>query len=299
VAERKKPFETLHSLLESLNAPEPAESDKDEDAFVSDDLDEILNTTYKSPGLRWRLTALNKALGSLRKGDFGFIFARPETGKTTFLASEVTYLATQCAGPVLWINNEEVHDKVKSRIYQATFGVTLDDLLQNTQKYRTAYLESMAGKILMPKNKSFSKHEIEKYCKRYKPSLIVIDQIDKITGFNADREDLVLGAIYQWARELAKLYGPVIGVCQADGSGENVRWLTMGHVANAKTSKQAEADFILGIGAIHDSGWERVRFLNISKNKLAGDPDSDNTKRHGKMEVLINPEVARYEDFKK
>ena len=32
---------------------------------------------------------MNQALGSLRKGDFGFFFARPETGKTT--------LAMQCA----------------------------------------------------------------------------------------------------------------------------------------------------------------------------------------------------------
>jgi hypothetical protein len=49
----------------------------------------------------------------------------------------------------------------------------------------------------------------------------------------------------------------------------------MNNVANAKTSKQAEADWILGIGAVHDQGWESVRFMNISKNKLFGDSDSD------------------------
>lgn len=269
-----------------------------ESTFVSDNLNELLDSTYNTSGLRWRLSALNRSLGSLRKGDFGFVFARPETGKTTFLSSEVSYMAQQAEGPVLWINNEEVNDKVKSRIYQAACGVTLEQLLSNPDKWDTEYKLLLAGKILMPKQASYSRRDIEKLCKRYRPSLIIFDQIDKITGFDADREDLLLGAIYQWARDLAKMYGPVIGVCQADGSGENTRWLTMGNVANAKTSKQAEADWILGIGAIHDTGWEQIRFLNISKNKLAGDKDTDPKLRHGKMEVLIQPEIARYKDMK-
>ena len=93
---------------------------------------------------------------------------------------------------------------------------------------------------------------------------------------------------------MAKTYGPVIGITQADGSGDNVRWLTMNNVANAKTSKQAEADWILGIGAVHDIGFEYVRFLHLSKNKLAGDEDTIPELRHGRMEVMIDPAVARY-----
>lgn len=70
--------------------------------FVSDDLNELLKATVQAPGLRWRLQCLNASLGSLRKGDFGFLFARPETGKTTFLASELTFMAEQARGPILW-----------------------------------------------------------------------------------------------------------------------------------------------------------------------------------------------------
>jgi len=61
----------------------------DEFEFVTDSLSEIISNIFQKPGLRWRLNALNKSLGSLRKGNFGFVFARPETGKTTFLASEM------------------------------------------------------------------------------------------------------------------------------------------------------------------------------------------------------------------
>jgi replicative DNA helicase len=300
VAEAKIPYDKLAPLLASLNEEENQENEQsDEDDFVTDDLAQIVNVTYQSPGLRWRLKTLNLMLGSLRKGNFGFVFARPETGKTTFLSSEVTYFAEQLAEGdiVLWLNNEEVHENVRLRQFQAASACQLEQLLANVPFYQQEFLKKTGGRIKMPTLKSFSKQDVERLCKKYKPKLIVVDQIDKITGFAADREDLLLGSIYQWARELAKQYGPVIGVCQADASGENQKWLTMANVANAKTSKQAEADWILGIGKIHDTGWDNIRFLHLSKNKLFGDPDSDPKLRHGRCEVVIDPTTARYQDL--
>ena len=265
---------------------------------VTDDLESLLNATYKTPGLRWRLGCLNQSIGSLRKGDFGFVFARPETGKTTFLTSEVSNFVSQINGEscVLWIVNEEQPEKVMLRVIQAYFGITLEDLYGNIQHYRKLFKEQTGGRFKLYDSTASNKHAVESLCKKHLPALIVFDQIDKIQGFKADREDLLLGAIYQWARDLAKRYAPVIGVTQADGSGEGVRWLTMANVANAKTAKQAEADWILGIGAIPDSGWESVRFFNISKNKLLGDTDSKPDLRHGKLTAIIEPQQARYRD---
>lgn len=270
--------------------------------WVSDDLTELANSALKTKGLRWRLKTLNQMLGSLRKGDFGFVFARPESGKTTFLASEVTYMCEQLSeedGPILWINNEEQSDKVKIRCYQASLGLDLSTLLSNLPKHTEQFLEKTKGKLKINKDAAtIHKREVERLCKELKPSLIIFDQIDKIVGFENDREDLKLGAIYQWARELAKLYAPVIAVCQADGSGEGVKWLTMSNVANAKTAKQAEADWILGIGKVNDAGYDSLRFLHLSKNKLIGDEDSIPDLRHGRMETLIEPNIARYRDLR-
>ena len=263
---------------------------------ITDDLESLLNATYKTPGLRWRLNCLNQSIGSLRRGDFGFIFARPETGKTTFLCSELSAFITQTPGEILCIVNEEQPEKVMLRVIQAFFGITLDTLYGNIQHYRKLFKEQTGGRFKLYDSTASNKNSVEALCKKHLPALIVFDQIDKIQGFKADREDLLLGAIYQWARDLAKRYAPVIGVTQADGSGEGVRWLTMANVANAKTAKQAEADWILGIGAIPDSGWESVRFFNISKNKLLGDTDSNPELRHGKLTAIIEPAIARYRD---
>jgi hypothetical protein len=298
-AEGKTNSEKLLGLFGELENQEHPPEEEAAD-FVEEGLSDLIEQTYNQPGLRWRLAWLNKTLGSLRKGDFGFVFARPETGKTTFLASEISYMAEQLGendGPIIWFNNEEQSKKVKVRVYQSSLGKQLFELSNNVEGNDQEYLAKTKNKIKISNNKVISKSYIEHVCRKYKPSLIIFDQIDKIQGFKADRKDLELGAIYIWARDLAKQFCPVIGICQADGTGENVRYLTMGHVADAKTSKQAEADWILGIGCIHDTGWENVRFLNISKNKLQGDVDTDPTQRHGKTEVLIQPEIARYKDL--
>jgi hypothetical protein len=130
-----------------------------------------------------------------------------------------------------------------------------------------------------------------------KPALIVQDQTPKVKGFAADRDDLRLGAIFQWTRELAKEYCPIIGVSQADGSAENQKWLTMEHVANVKTAAQAEADWILGIGKVNAEGAQFTRYLNLSKNKLSGDRDTLPDLRHLRAETYIEPQIARYKDI--
>lgn len=296
VSEGRKSYTTLLDFYTKLSDKEEVE----EINFVSDDLEYLYETAVRTKGLRWRLKTLNKMLGSLRKGDFGFIFARPETGKTTFLASEVTYMAGQLpddAGPIIWFNNEEQGSKVQIRTYQASLGVELPKLFSNRELAKEEFMKRTKGKIKIFDDASINKRQVEYICRQLKPSLIIFDQIDKIQGFANDREDLRLGSIYIWARELAKTYCPVIGVTQADGSGDGVKWLTMSNVANAKTAKQAEADWILGIGASNDLGFEHVRYLHLSKNKLSGDEDSDPAMRHGKAEVIIKPEIARYADL--
>jgi replicative DNA helicase len=301
VAEGRAELSKVLQQVQELQDTDASTSDEasDETIFVTNDLEQLANASVKQPGIKFRLGLLRRSLGSLRQGDFGFVFARPETGKTTFLASEVSYFIDQVpeSNPIIWFNNEEQGDKVHLRVYQAYFGITLEELLSNIPKYNKLFQEQTKGRFKLVDRATLTKREVESIVKKYKPSLILFDQIDKIKGFDADREDLVLGAIYQWAREIAKQYCPVIGICQADGTGENVRFLTMANVANAKTAKQAEADWILGIGTIHDTGWESIRFFHLSKNKLMGDDETDPKLRHLKDQCLIKPEIARYEDL--
>lgn len=296
VSEGLKPFSDLLPLLEKINSSTALVDTSMGLSLVSDDLQELYNDRDSQQGLRWRLNTLNRSLGSLRKGDFGFIFARPETGKTTFLASEISYFAEQTKQPILWFNNEEQGNKVQLRVYQAACNATYTQLHSNISHYQELYNVRTNRLIKIYDSASITTNDVTKLCKDHSPGCIIFDQLDKIKGIQGDRDDLRLGQIYIWARELAKTYCPVIGVCQSDATGEGKRWLTMDNVANAKTAKQAEADWIIGIGKTHNESEEYLRYLSICKNKLIGDDDTDPVLRHGHLTVRINPFVARYED---
>ena len=293
VAEGKKPLGTLQKAYSALQ-------DKDarlDTEFVSDDLEALYTATAGGSGLRWPLDCLNKSLGPLRKGNFGIVFARPEVGKTTFVTQFATFAATQVVKPILYFNNEQAGVEVKLRLYQSAFGVNTQDLFNNRSKYKELYQQLTKGLIYLLDDAILSKETVETVVEQCQPSLIIFDQLDKVYGFNDDRYDLELGQRYQWARELAKAYCPVIGVTQADASGENIKYLTMSNVANSKTSKAAEADWILGIGANQNDDFKLYRYFNISKNKLLGDEYTNPELRHGRFQLIIEPEIARYREI--
>jgi len=287
----------VEELLNKFNELEHEDTETKEAKPVNMDLHEIYKSQIQTPGLRWRLDWLNKSLGSLRKGDFGFIFARPETGKTTFLASEMTHMVSQTDGDILWFNNEEQGKKVAVRCFQALFGLTNKELFDNKENNANEYKQQVGSRIkIYDYEDSSSVSRIESIIKDTNPSLIIFDQIDKVRGFKNDRYDLELKKLYQWAREMAKLYAPVIAVSQAGGTGEGKLWLTMDDVDSSKTAKQGEADWILGIGKEQDN-TSNMRYLNISKNKLLGDADTLPDLRHGNQQVMIKPNIARYEEL--
>lgn len=287
----------VEELLNKFNELEHEDTVTEEATPVNMNLHEIYESQIQTPGLRWRLDWLNKSLGSLRKGDFGFIFARPETGKTTFLASEMTHMVSQTDGDILWFNNEEQGKKVAVRCFQALFGLTNKELFDGKENNANKYKEQVGNRIkIYDYEDSSSTSRIESIIKNTNPALIIFDQIDKVRGFKSDRYDLELKKLYQWAREMAKLYAPVIAVSQAGGTGEGKVWLTMDDVDSSKTAKQGEADWILGIGKEQDN-TSNMRYLNISKNKLLGDEDTLPDLRHGNQQVMIKPNIARYEEL--
>ncbi len=219
------------------------------------------------------------------------------TGKTTFLTDQFSFMAGQAEAPILHLNNEQEGDEVMFRYYQSALGWTMEQVYADLPRAKKLFNETTKENILLYDQGKIHWKQVERLLELKKPALMCIDQLDKIEGFDDDREDLRLGAIYQWTRELAKEYCPIAAVCQADGTAEGQRWLHMGMVANAKTAKQAEADWMLGIGRSNDSGYEKLRFLHLSKNKMQAQPGMDASMRHMKQEVVLEAEIGRYIDL--
>lgn len=267
------------------------------DVFVKPSLD-YLSGVVASGGLNWRLKELNVALGPLRKGDFVIIAARPETGKTTFTASEASYMMEQLQPDehVIWINNEEASNKVMMRVIQAFHQVTSSELLSNSKTLESEFIATGGDRFLILDDDSGIKsvNKIATLFKEFKPGLIIFDQLDKVHGFKQDREDLRIGQLYEWARDIAKEYCPVIAISQVDGTGEGEKWIQMNQLRGSKTDKIGEADAIITIGKSNEPGLDLQRYIHVPKNKLFGGAETLEPHRHGCFEVEIEPARARY-----
>ena len=289
-------LESIEPLLNAYKKEVGASVEKD-DVFVKPSLD-YLSSTVASGGLNWRLKELNVALGPIRKGDFIIIAARPETGKTTFTASEASYMMTQLQPDehVVWINNEEASNKVMMRVIQAYNQVTSSELLSDPKVHESKFLLGGGERFLILDDDSGIKstNKIAMLFKEYKPGLIIFDQLDKVHGFKQDREDLRIGQLYEWARDLAKEYCPVIAISQVDGTGEGEKWIQMNQLRGSKTDKIGEADAIVTIGKSNEPGMDLQRFIHVPKNKLFGGKETLEAHRHGCFEVDIEPAKARY-----
>ena len=287
-------LETIEPLLNAYKK-EVGSSVEKEDVFVKPSLD-YLSSTVASGGLNWRLKELNVALGPIRRGDFIIIAARPETGKTTFTASEASYMMTQLQPDehVIWINNEEASNKVMMRVIQAYHQVTSSDLLANPKDLEADFTANGGDRFLILDDDSGIKsaHKIATLFKEFKPGLIIFDQLDKVHGFKQDREDLRIGQLYEWARDVAKEYCPVIAISQVDGTGEGEKWIQMNQLRGSKTDKIGEADAIITIGKSNEPGMDLQRFIHVPKNKLFGGKET--LEAHRCFEVDIEPAKARY-----
>ena len=305
VKEGESDLEHVHIL--ATNALKDVERyiEKDE-LFVSADLSSIADRITSS-GYEWRLDALNRSLGPLRTGNFVIVAARVEVGKTTFLASEVSYLAQQLPAdrPVVWINNEEESTVVFFRIVQATLGVESKVIIADSKAAMDKYTEMMGGnkdKIRVTKDTN-NMRDLETLFKEVNPGLIIFDQLDKVDGVKGDEpEHLKLGKLYKWARELARTYGPVIAASQLSAGAVELKdppFIGLDALRGSKTDKPGEADAVLTIGKYKEPKSpeeEMIRTINVPKNKLPGGGTKQmESERHGQYLVTIDPIRARYE----
>lgn len=282
--------ESIEALQEEYNAYESLMPNSEENSYsITDDFAALYNEVDRKGGIQWRLPWLNQSIGGLHKGDSGFIFARTNAGKSTFVASEISYMLKQLDSPCCFFFNEEAAARMKWRIFQAYFGATDERLLSNIEKCQEVFMSETKELFHFYNMPMIQKKEVEAVCKEMQPQLIVMDNVDKVYGFKGDREDLRLKHVYTWQRELAKTYGIAIGVCQAGSTAENKKWLQHTDIDSAHTAKSSEADFIIGIGTTLDVGAEDIRYLRLVKNKF-----KPGEWRH---ECRIDPYTARYREI--
>ena len=272
--------------------------------WITKSIYEILDDDEKHPGLKWRLNVLNKSMRPLRPGDFGIIAGRPDVGKTSFLASELTYFAPQITKLyddtryILWMNNEGVGDRIVTRLHQGALNCTIRELIA-MKKSKT--LISKYNKVVGASDRirvfnihEMWSHDIEDILDKIPPALVVFDMIDNIRfsgNLTGSRTDQVLEEQYKWARGLGVKYlCPVLATSQISNEGDGVAYPPMGALKESKTGKQGTCDFQLMIGKLNDIQMDNSRFIGLPKNKLhTGEGPKD-----PRSEVIFDGARCRY-----
>ena len=276
--------ESVDKFVDNINKDEKVES---EDM----DLNTALNYTDRSKGLLWRCQALREHFnGGLIQGDFGIIAGYVDTGKSSFIASELSFMGSQSTeGSLLWLSNEGSYMSLLPRLYCAAIGCTEIELRKHLEKAEKKYVEIMNGdknRIIIKDIQGWSYKDVENLIKKQKPKLVVIDLLDHLQGFDNKAEFERYNKLYQWAREIATKYCPILGVSQMNGDGENDPYAPMSRLRGSRVDKQAAATFQLHIGA--KIGNNSVRYLSMPKNKI-------NSNKSWRTSVKFDAERCRFE----
>lgn len=241
----------------------------------------------------WKLEELRRSLGPVSCGDLVIIAGRPEIGKTSFALDQLAWFVENSSetGNFLIFNNEEKTEAISERFVHVALGVTHHDVTHNPVKVSKDYDEWLGERhVGIVSDPLMNTRKVEGLCRKYQPRVIVFNVLDKVRGFEGDRDDLRLRNLFQWARSLSYDYGPVLGLMQADATAEGEKYPGMHQIYGSKTAVQGEADAVVMIGA--DATDPNHRYLNIPKNKLP--EGSDTSLRHAKFIVGFEGQSGRY-----
>lgn len=275
---------------------------------VLDPIEDLLKAEEFDEGLHWRLPCLNRHIKPLVAGDFVVVAARPDKGKTTFAASELTHMAAQVDAlypgerrSILWFNNEGPGRRIVTRCFQAALNATVEELVAKSAAgtIRTEYADALGGRggtLRIFDIHGMWNHEVEDLMSLHKPAAVLFDMVDNIkfggeTANNGQRTDQLLESMYQWARMMGVKHDcAVMATSQISADGDGLQFPTLPMLKDSKTGKQGAADVIITLGTVNDPMLVNSRYVGTTKNKKVrtGVPASPQT------EVLFNGDRGRY-----
>ncbi len=239
-------------------------------------LSEELYDEAEQGGVLFRLPCLNTTLRPVEPGTLIVVAAAVNSGKTTFVASEVTHMIAQMplGKSVYWFNNEGAGSQIMRRCVQSALGMTEEEIkqLRDRGELMSKYSRVVGGlhRVRMFDAHAATTGRIEQILASGDPGVIVFDMLDNVKHSfgSTDRPETGLEAIYQWARELGVKFGAiVVATSQLSADGYNTPFPDMRSLKGAKIGKQGAADVIITLGQSGDADLPSVRYIGTPKVK--------------------------------
>jgi replicative DNA helicase len=277
---------------------------------VKDRIEDMLLAEANDTGFHWRLNVLNEALRPLWEGDFIIVAARVDSGKSTFFASELSFMAQQVDTlypgedrTIIVLNNEGPGRKLRHRFFNATLGLTNAELveLSKSGEVYNKYVEAQGGRDLFHvfDVHDYTMSQLEDIVKDLNPAIVVVDMLDNVQADvgvatnGGTRTDQLLEWMYQRARVWAVKYKcAVIATSQLNGDADGELFPKLSMLANSKTGKSGAADAVIMLGRSSNIDLQNTRFISTPKNKKRRDGGPQDPRR----EVTFDGSRARFTD---
>lgn len=274
-------------LLREYNAI-GAEEISDSPKLSAEELVDAISTGNRlrlSPGL------LNEKVGGgALRGHNIVLYGRPESGKS-MMAINLTAGFLAQGLRVLYAGNEEPRADLQKRLLSRMSGIAVDRIAakrENVEKAIEKARKRGYDLLAVQELQSGRIAELEALVRRYKPDVLVLDQLKNLRSKGAaGNRALELDEAAREVRRLGKQYGMVtISVTQAGDSAEGKLTLDMGDVEWSNTGIPGAADLMIGIGVNEQYHATNRRMIALPKNKLSG--------RHEHFVLFVEPEFSLF-----
>lgn len=231
--------------------------------------------------------ALNDAIrGGALPGHHVVVFARPETGKTTFVLNATAGFLKQ-GKTVLYVGNEDPAEDIICRLVGRITGLRTDEVESDPERADTRARELGYDNFIYAGLAPGTLKEIEQLVREYEPDVLIVDQVRNLSiGGSEGSYTVKLEAAASGIRAIAKSHGLLaISVTQAGDSASGKSILDMGDVDFSNTGIPATADLMVGIGAGRDDVQAGRVVLSLCKNKIGG--------RHAVIPVIVDYSLGK------
>lgn len=278
-------IDPVHMLEDLARRAKRAKANGKADDYERTSIGDILREVENDAGLKFtHIPVLYETLRGLTPGASIAVAARPDKGKTSFIAAALAAFAPQCVRdygenrPILWLNNEGTAKRIKPRLYQAALHMTLEEIitLEREDRLEGAYMQALGipdlEYIRVKDIHGSNLAQVEQVIEDMQPSVVVYDMLANVRmnmqagGNKADAVE----AAWQSVREIAVRYQHVaISTIQMSAEGDNQLYPGYSALKDSKTAVQGAADVILMLGSLNDPSLQAMRGIATPKNKFA------------------------------
>ena len=292
-------IDTILQDLESKKAQYVTKEDND--IFKLNTLD--LSVLDNSNGLSWFLPSLQAGLGSHMSGQFIVVAADSNAGKSAFCISQAVHIfkhinKNKIDRPILYCTSEDTKEDLAGRflsnLYKDKVMGGFEQIIDEWDKVNQHYTKNYNSDLFigMQIRSNADMFKIRKKIDTYKPCVVIIDMLDKLSASDAIQD---LTRLYQDIRGIANDGYPVLGTSQTGntsyqdkntGDYKHRKHLKDKDLANSKSGKQGAAYCMIMIG--QDDDMPGVRYVSTTKKKRGS---------HVSTTCVINEQFSLYSEL--